>query len=90
MMGGYGSMMGWTWSFWALLLVGIVLLVILAVRVFSGGMNRGGAGRGEGPGADVPAPGAGAARRILDERYARGELSTEEYRDRLTVLGDDT
>lgn len=26
------------------------------------------------------------ARRILDERYARGELSTEEYRERLETL----
>ncbi|MBC7762305.1 MAG: SHOCT domain-containing protein, partial [Candidatus Saccharibacteria bacterium] len=27
------------------------------------------------------------ARRLLDERYARGELSTEEYQERLRVLG---
>lgn len=90
MMGGYGSMMGWTWLFWALLIGGIVLLVVLAVRFFSGGMNRGGTGRGQVPGADGPASGASAARRTLDERYARGELSTEEYRDRLNVLGEDT
>ncbi|WP_253907990.1 SHOCT domain-containing protein [Arthrobacter sp. H20] len=32
--------------------------------------------------------GATPARRILDERYAKGELSTEEYRERLEVLGD--
>ena len=90
MMGGYGSMMGWTWLFGALLIVGIVLLVILAARFFSGGMNRGGTGSGEGPGTDGPARGASAARRILDERYAKGELSTEEYRERLKVLGDDS
>lgn len=89
-MGGYGSMMGWTWLYWALLILGIVLLVILAARLFSGGMNRGGTGRGQVPGADGSAPGASAARRILDERYARGELSTEEYRERLKVLGDGT
>jgi putative membrane protein len=28
----------------------------------------------------------GAARRILAERYARGELDTEEYNQRLTAL----
>ncbi|GAA4659791.1 hypothetical protein GCM10025779_27670 [Arthrobacter cryoconiti] len=89
-MGGYGSMMSWTWLFWALLIVGIVLLVILAVRFFSGGINRGGTGRGDGPGTGGSARGVSAARRILDERYAKGELSTEEYRDRLKVLGDDT
>ena len=31
MMGGYGSMMGLTWLFWALLILGIVLLAVLAV-----------------------------------------------------------
>jgi putative membrane protein len=28
-----------------------------------------------------------SARQILDERYARGELDTEEYRERLQTLG---
>lgn len=90
MTGGYGSTMGWTWLFWALLVVGIALLVILAARFFSGGMNRGGTGRGQRPGTDAPASGVSAARRILDERYARGELSTEEYTERLRALGDDS
>ena len=31
---------------------------------------------------------SGAAQRILDERYARGELDAEEYRVRSTVLGE--
>ncbi|MET3948713.1 putative membrane protein [Arthrobacter sp. UYCu512] len=93
MMDGYGSTMGSTWLFWLLLVIGIVLLAILAVRFFVGGMTRAGTGRGpgEGPGPDGPgAMGATAARRILDERYARGELSAEEYRERLDVLGGDT
>ncbi|MBG0741524.1 SHOCT domain-containing protein [Paeniglutamicibacter antarcticus] len=89
-MNGYGFMMDWTWLFWLLLIIGVVLLVILAVRTFSGGINRSGTGRGPGPGAERPsAMGATTARRILDERYAKGELSTEEYRERLKVLGDD-
>jgi putative membrane protein len=29
----------------------------------------------------------GEARRILDERYARGDLTTEEYRERIQGLG---
>jgi putative membrane protein len=29
-----------------------------------------------------------AARQILDERFARGELTTEEYAERLRALGD--
>ncbi|WP_324290659.1 SHOCT domain-containing protein [Arthrobacter sp. H14-L1] len=87
-MNGYGFMMGWTWVFWLLLIIGVVLLVILAVRAFSGGITRSGTGRGPGP--EHPSTmGATTARRILDERYAKGELSTEEYRERLKVLGDD-
>ena len=33
-------------------------------------------------------PTGGSAQRILDERYARGELDAEEYRVRTTVLGE--
>ena len=32
------------------------------------------------------APGESAARRILDERFARGELTEEEYRQRRELL----
>jgi putative membrane protein len=82
MMGGDGSMMGWMWLFWLLLIIGILLLGIVVVRALSGGITGGGTGPG--------ATDAGIARRILDERYARGELSTEEYRERREVLGDGT
>lgn len=83
---GYGSMMGWSWVFWVLIIVGIVLLVILAVRLFSGGTNRTGTGGGN-YGTDT---GTSPARQILDERYARGELDTEEYRERIKALGEGT
>lgn len=66
----------------ALLVVGVTLLVITAVRVLVGGLadsseSTSTAQRGTG----------GSARRILEERYAAGELSTEEYHHRLRVLG---
>ncbi|GAA1496079.1 SHOCT domain-containing protein [Paeniglutamicibacter kerguelensis] len=70
---GYGSMMGWVWLFWVLLVIGLVLLGILTVRSFSGGARDG-----------------RSARRILDERYARGEMTTEEYRERLKTLRGET
>lgn len=97
MMGGYGGMSGgvfggmsgWAWLFWALLAAGVVLLAVLAVRLFRGGGTRG-PGPIDGPGRAGPASGPATARRILDERYARGELTTEEYRGRLTVLGEDS
>ena len=81
---GYGPMMGWSWVFWILIIVGVVLLVLLAVRLFSGGTNRTGTG-GSTSGAEA---GRSAAKRILDERYARGELDTDEYRERLKGLED--
>ena len=85
MMWGYGWDMGWMmWLFGLLALVGIVLLVLLAVRLFSGGLSRGG-----GSGAPGPAQGKSRARQILDERFAKGELTAEQYREQIQVLDED-
>jgi len=84
MMWGNSFGMGSGWLFGALIMVGVVLLVIVLVRM-SGRSRRddtGSAAKSEAVrGADK------TARQILDERYAEGDLSTEEYRDRLGVLG---
>ena len=82
-MNGYGSGMGWGWIFWLLMLIGIVLVIVVVVRAAGGGRRD----------ADfTPATGGRSgrsrAREVLDERYARGELTTEEYRERLTALGE--
>lgn len=81
-MTGMGSGMGWMWIFGVLLLAGLVLVIVVVVRMVSGGI-----------GSNVPAVsdsgphrGRSRARELLDERYARGELTTEEYRERLTAL----
>ena len=78
MMWGYGQGAGW-WIWGILLLLGIALLVVLAVRAFGGGIGgrRGQDGRP-----------ASTARRILDERFARGELTADQYREQLRVLGE--
>ena len=81
---GYGFNMGWMWL-WALLaLVGLVLLVLVVVWAATGGITR------SGPRAAAPAAPDSRVRttprQILDERFAKGELTTEEYRERLTVL----
>ena len=81
---GAGSGMGWGWVFWLLMLVGIVLVIVVAVRAVGGGVRR----EGNTPRAEGGRPGRSRAREVLDERYARGELTTEEYRERLTALGE--
>jgi putative membrane protein len=81
---GFG--MGWMWVFWLLLVLGVVLLVVVAVRAIGGGVTRP-TGDRRGAGAR---PGRSRARELLDERYARGEITTEEYRERLSALEEDT
>ncbi|MET4780386.1 SHOCT domain-containing protein [Glaciihabitans sp. UYNi722] len=79
MWGNYG-MSGWTWGYGALVVVGVVILVVVLIRVFSG--------RRTSPPASSAQPGAEpSAKQILDERYARGDVTTEEYRERLSALG---
>lgn len=56
------------------LLAGGILLIVWLVRQVSGGSA-----------ARQPVRSPAAARQILDERYARGEISREEY---LTALAD--
>ena len=82
---GSGVGMGWAWLFWLLLVLGAVLVVVVVVRAVGGGVTD---GRTDQPG-DTPRRGRGRARMLLDERYARGEISTEEYRERSSALGDD-
>ncbi|CAN5873112.1 SHOCT domain-containing protein [soil metagenome] len=80
--GGLGAGMGWSsWVlmgilmlvFWGLVIAGLVALFRTAPT--TGGRSRRGA-------ADQS-----QARMILDERFARGEISVDEYRDRAGELG---
>lgn len=77
MMWGYPDM-GWgVWLPWLLLvLIGIGILIVVVVRY---------AAR---PGSSESAPTASDARRILQERYARGEIDTDEFTERMRTLGD--
>ena len=82
-MGGMGCMGGMALMGIAglLLLAGLVVLVVVLVKSFSGRSgNNGGAGTGVA---------SGRGRQILEERYARGEVSSEEYRERLRTLEED-
>lgn len=83
MMNGYGMngfWMGGGWLFGLLIIAGIVLLIVLLVRTRGGDVTHGEQGK----------QGTNSARRLLDERYARGDLTTEEYQERVRVLGDGT
>lgn len=65
----------------ALLVVGVTLLAITAIRALIGGIaGSPGAATSGRPAANR------SAQQILEERYAAGELSTEEYQHRLRVL----
>jgi len=108
MMWGYGYEIGWMWLWGVFLLAGITVLVILAVRLLTGGLRHDGPGLPTGPRQYAP-PGQGGppgafptpisppfpagrsqARLILDERFARGELTAEQYRESLLVLGEES
>lgn len=84
---GYGLDMGWMWLWGLLAVAGLVLLIFVIVRLITSGIKRNDTS-GTSPGV-AGAVGKSTARQILDERYANGELTTEEYRERLSVLGED-
>lgn len=73
MMWGYGyEGWGWMWLIGGLVLIGIVVLVVVLVRNSA---------------ASTAKTTASTPQQILADRYARGELTTQEYRERLEILG---
>lgn len=71
---GWG--LGWMWVWPVLIVAGLVIIGYVAVRLATGRQPSSSTGPGSGS----------AARRILDERYARGEIDEEEYRRRRDLL----
>lgn len=74
--------MGGFWLYWlfgALILLGILIIGVIVVWPKDGQPRAQGSAR---PGNSEK----DRARAILDERYARGELTSEEYRQRLMGL----
>lgn len=78
---GYGWD-GWAGGFWMfgglLLLIGVIVLVVWAVTTIS----RGGS-------APRPDPSRPTPNEILRERFARGEISEQEFEQAKKVLGPD-
>ena len=82
-------MMFWNgggWPFWEVALMWVVMIAFWGLLIWAGYALITGASRRGGPG-----PGSGEhrgddARRILDERLARGEIDADEYRRLRDVL----
>lgn len=71
---GHGDMgLMWPWMLsWSVIALAVLLALIWAIiRLVQTGTRD---------------PDSGSARRILDERYARGEIGDEEYRTRRDTL----
>ncbi len=98
---GFGNMMGggWFWGLlamlmWLAVIVGVVLLVVWAIRQLSRGAHghdvpgRGYYAENTGPGGPPPGgSGQDRACEIARERYARGEITREQYADICHGLG---
>ena len=84
---GYGYNDGgvWMWVFGGLMMVGVLVLIGLAVWAVVHATTRG-AGARTAPENSATA-GRERTRQVLDERYARGEMTSEEYTERLHTLG---
>lgn len=79
MMWGYGFNGGaWMWAIGGLVVIGVVVLVVVLIRNSTAVTTRAGT---------TAAAMTSTPRQILDERYSRGELTTEEYRERVETLG---
>ena len=80
---GFGWDMGpanWIWMVGGLLvMIGIVVLIVWGVTAVARG----------GQAAVPPAPGRPTANEILRERFARGEISEQEFQQAAKALGPD-
>ncbi len=84
MYGGDGWMSGgWGWGSWILMTLAMVVVwalvitaTVLAIRYLTGGSH---------PSQASPSS-ARAAEDVLAERFARGEIDDDEYRQRMTTL----
>ena len=85
MMGyGYDGGGGWMWVLGGLMMVAVVVLIGAVVWAVIAATNRGGSAAATSP---VDVGGRARTRQVLDERYARGEIDSEEYTERLHTLG---
>ena len=85
MMGyGYDGGGAWMWVFGGLMMLGVLVPIGVAVWAVIAATNRGARTAVTSP---VDVGGRTRIRQVLDERYARGEMNSEEYTERLHTLG---
>ena len=80
--------LGWTVFFGLIIIISIATLVVLAVRLSAGSNDRRGPGSPPGGTGTPGTPGRSRARQILDERFASGELTQEQYLEQVRALGE--
>ena len=88
MMGdGYSGGSPWMmWVFGGLLMLGVLVLIGVVAWAVVTATTRAHTGRRATDPATADSGGSARTRQILDERYARGELTTEEYTERRHTL----
>ena len=72
--GGYATWMGWLGPVFMLVFLALAVAGIVALVRYSAGRDRSG--------------GAESALELLKKRYARGEISKEEFEEKRNVLGE--
>ena len=89
MMGyGYDGDGSWMmWVFGGLMMVGVLVLIGLIAWAIVTATARAHPGHAAANPSTADAGGRGRTRQVLDERYARGEMTTDEYTERLHTLG---
>jgi len=84
---GYDGGGAWMWIFGGLMMVGVLVLIGLAVWAVFAATNRGNRGPTAAGASPAEDGGRTRTRQVLDERYARGEMNSAEYTERLHTLG---
>ena len=74
---GYNMMGGWGIFMMIILVILIVIIVYAVMKLVQGGSNAG-----------TTSNGRDEALEILNQRYAKGELSDEEYQQKKKLLND--
>jgi len=87
MMGyGYGGGSWMMWVFGGVMMLGVLVLVGLLAWAIVTATTRAQPGHLAADLSAASASGRGRTRQVLDERYARGEITTDEYTERLHNL----